>query len=317
MNRNLFFYGLIVVVAVAVAGLLGQWLGADLKFALPEGQTVAGAFWERFQVLFLMAVLIERSVQVYLKASDQDGIEIYQASTNTVIKVRDASKPSMIAGLFVSILVAICGVRIINTFAGLPPDVSLLRSMAWNGVDVVVSAGLMAGGSDLFHKLTDIIESVLDSANRRAKGQTSDGVAAQTVTVASAAQMNVSLAAARSYTIHINRPIGKDVDQGTLTFRDGGVSITSACWWDPGNRIKADTYRNCSKTVMATRPIDAIYLPDAVSKDSGDNQIFIHRGSSSANSLGCIAVDTANFEALYKHIQPMNGRNITVVVKDV
>ena len=60
MPRNLIIYALLVLVTVAVAGVLGKWLGTGLTFNVPEkGQTLVGAFWERFQVMFLIAVMIE------------------------------------------------------------------------------------------------------------------------------------------------------------------------------------------------------------------------------------------------------------------
>ncbi len=325
MLGNVLKYGVLVVVAVAAAGLLGWWLGSDLTFKVPpNGQSMVGLFWERFQVMFLVAVLIERSVEVYLKATSQDGSERYDALTNTVIKTKDASQQAMIAGLFLGVLVAACGVRIINTFATLPPSAGPFESIAWHGVDIFVSAGLMAGGADLFHKLAEVIVGGLDSAKHWAKGQTPGGFAPETLNLATGATLATDatlpaalVTATKSYTININRPTGDLIDKGTLTFTDGGLSITSDCWWDPSNRIDAGTYTKCSKTVMDTLKIDGIYLPDAISKASGKKEIFIHHGTSSKNSLGCVAVDTENFKTLYSHIQPKNGQNITVVIKDV
>lgn len=69
-------------------------------------------------------------------------------------------------------------------------------------------------------------------------------------------------------------------------------------------------------TRMDTSKIEAIYLPDAVSKTTGAKEIFIHRGSGPANSLGWIAVETDAFATLWNHIAPMNGFNITVIVAD-
>jgi hypothetical protein len=325
MFGNVLKYGVLVVLAVCAAGLLGWWLGSDLTFKVPpNGQSVVGLFWERFQVMFLVAVLIERSVEVYLKATSQDGTESYDAATNTVIKTKDASQQAMIAGLFLGVLVAACGVRIINTFATLPADAGPFESIVWHGIDIFVSAGLMAGGADLFHKLAEVIVGGLDSAKQWAKGRTAGGSAPETLNAATGATLVTGtilpaavIVAAKSYTIDIQRPTGDSVDKGKLTFTDGGLSITSDCWWDPNNRIDAGTYTKCSKTVMDTLKHDAIYLPDAVSKVSGKKEIFIHHGTSSANSLGCFAVSTENFKILYAHIQPKNGQNITVVVKDV
>lgn len=314
--RNFFKFGVFVLIAIVLSGLAGWWLSADLTFVVPGAdQSIASLFWQRFQVLFLLSALIERSVEVYLKATNQNGSEQFDPSTNTITKINDASRPAMIAALVVSLLVATSGVRIIQTFVTVS-DLGFFKSVLWHGVDILVSAGLMAGGSDLFHKLAGVIVGGLDSAKHWAKGESKGGMPV-TIDPATHAALAAAAPAARAYAITVKRPKGALVDEGTLEFKDGGVSITSKCWWDPNNRIDAGTYTKCSKTVFASKKIDAIYLPDAVSKVTGEKQIFIHHGTSSANSLGCIAVDTENFKTLYSHIKPSNAQNVAVTIEDV
>lgn len=180
--KSLIAYGLLIVVAVVVTGLLGSWIGADLTFKVPpSGQSMVSVFWERMQIMFIISVLIERSVEVYLKATGQDGTETYNPNSNTLEKLKDASRPAMLAAMFISLLVAICGVRIVNTFATLPTSPDPLQSVVWHGVDIFVSAGLMAGGADLFHKLAEVIVGGLDSARRWAGGQTPGSQVPRTV----------------------------------------------------------------------------------------------------------------------------------------
>lgn len=315
MGKNLLTYFLLLIAAVVVAGIAGAWLHTDLEFAPSEGGGLPADFWPRFQMLFVLAVLIERSVEVYLKATSQDGIENYQAETHTVVKTKDAQRPATIAALVISLLVAMSGVRLIETLVELQPNSGFWKTVVWHGVDVFVSAGLMAGGADLFHKLAEVLVGGLERAKFAVKGQTNGGVPSTLNASAGHLALTAS-AAAHPYAITVSRP--KDSpDTGTLEFKDGGVTISTICWWAANNRIDPGVYTRCSKTVMFKLKHRGIYLPDAKSKVTGNKEIFIHSGSDPADSLGCIAVKAADFTTLYNHIQPADGFNITVTVVDV
>lgn len=311
-------YAAIFLFATLVAGLLGTWLGADLKF--PDNADGMAAFWSRFQVLFVLSVLIERSVEIYLKATEQNGAEFYDADNRITVKTRDATQPAMIAALVLSVLVAAIGARIISPLVTLDGNVDKWKSIVWNGVDIMVSAGLMAGGSDLFHKVAELITSGLDRLKSNVKGQSRGGQVQQVDpgTYRSILALRATpTAASKSYSISISRPKGANVSEGTLSFIDSTFAITAKCWWDINNRIDAGTYTKCSKTHMASLGYKAVYLPDAVSKVTGAKEIFIHHGAGPENSLGCIAVETAQFDKLWDRLGLEEGFNVTVVVSDV
>jgi hypothetical protein len=322
---NLLTYALIVGGGALVAGALGYWLKSNLVFvSVDDAGTWLDPFWGRFQIMFVVAVLIERSVEVYLKATDKNGVEYYDFNRNTFVKTRDASQAALLVALIIGVLVAISGIRIIETLVTLTVAPGsgfwngFVKSSIWYGIDILVSAGLMAGGADVMHKVAEVLVGGLDRLKLAVRGEARGGIPARVAATASApSAMYSSLAAAKSYTVRISRPKGADVEEGTLDFTDGGVTIQAKCWWDKSNRIDAGTYTKCSKTHMDSPPkIEAIYLPDAVSKKSGKNEIFVHRGESPANSLGCIAVHSDSFATLWNHLAPLNGFNITVIVSD-
>lgn len=317
--NNFVRYAVIFILGALAAGLLGAWLSDDLSF--PEmNETGLAAFWARFQVLFILSVLIERSVETYLKATEQDGTEFYDAGNDVTIKTKDATQAAMVAALVLSVLVAAVGARIISPLVQLSDSVSVWKSIVWNGVDIMVSAGLMAGGSDLFHKVAGVIVGGLDQLKSGMRGrvgrgpsQKLDPVTYQTMFAGRA----ISPATAKTFTISVSRPKADTASEGTLSFVDGGFAVTAKCWWDTGNRIDAGTYTRCSKTHMGTYGYKAVYLPDAVSKVTGAKEIFIHHGTGPGNSLGCIAVDTPQFEKLWARLSPEDGFNITVIISDV
>ena len=315
-------HGLVLLVVALLAGWAGTWLGGDLAFK-DISKTGLSPFWNRFQVLFIVAVLIERSVETYLNATGQNGEKGYDPVTSTYVRITDASKEAMIAALVLSILVALCGVRIIESLIEFKTAEDL-KAAVWHGVDIIVSAGLMAGGSDLFHKLAGVITTGLGRIKDSYGTNEKKGIRSRTVyrvlrpgDPGYSTWTAESTETSRSYMVTIDRPLGADIEEGKLRFNDGGLSITTKCWWDKNNRIDPGTYLRCSKTRMAESDVEAIYLPDAVSKVSGNKSIFIHHGSSPASSLGCFAVTPADFKTLWTHIKPSDAQNITVVIRDI
>lgn len=315
---SILIYAVIFIVGSLLAGLAGYWLKSNLTFVSPAEKWLE-TFWARFQIMFILAVLIERSVEVYLNATDQDGRTMVDPRSGALVQT-DAKQPSMVAALVLSILVAVSGVRIIETLVMFNGGTDLLKSMVWNGIDIMVSAGMMAGGADLFHKVAEVLSGGLKRLRVSIAGPTVDGIRPLrgegllldpgTSTVAYAA------AAVPNYSIEIRRPAAP-AQQGTLKFSHDGTTIEAPCWWDNNNRIDAGAYVRCSKTHMTTSGLPAIYLPDAISKTTGERSIFIHQGENELNSLGCVAVKTSQFQVLWSLLQPVNGRNITVAVKDM
>lgn len=106
--------------------------------------------------------------------------------------------------------------------------------------------------------------------------------------------------------------------QGKLTYKGQKASVYTTCWWDLKKKIPAATYSDCSATTMATKknsrgqPREAIYIPNV----PGFKGIFIHMGTSSAWSDGCIVINESELLKIYNDVAPKNGANVTVVVKD-
>lgn len=114
------------------------------------------------------------------------------------------------------------------------------------------------------------------------------------------------------YTINVTR----GTNNGTLTYTNGGVSVSTTCWWDPNQKIPANTYNGCSATTMSTKlnsqgsPREAIYIANV----TGYSGIFIHMGTGPAWSDGCIVIDENDLLVIYNDIEPKNGNNVTVHV---
>jgi hypothetical protein len=101
-------------------------------------------------------------------------------------------------------------------------------------------------------------------------------------------------------------------NDGTLKYV-GDIEITTPCWWDLAKRIPAGTYTGCSATTMATKRLNAVFIPNV----PGYTGIFVHQGTSPQHSDGCIVVSPNEMRRIYADINPKNGRNVTVVISDV
>jgi len=120
-----------------------------------------------------------------------------------------------------------------------------------------------------------------------------------------------------SYTIEVTREISKGT--GTLTYKHGAVSINTTCWFELAKPIPAKKYIRCSATHMQTKKNskgqkrEGIYLPDNQTNRGG---VFIHMGANSSWSEGCIVIKEAEILKIWNSINPKDGENVTVIVKN-
>ncbi|MEO1110209.1 MAG: hypothetical protein AAFX90_20040 [Pseudomonadota bacterium] len=299
MKLEKLWQGLIVVAACLGLGWLGSRVGAEI---VPDPDWEE-AFWARFEYMFVFAVLIERSVEVYLNASQQNGDDRF--ATKQQKSGNDATRAANAAAIVLSILVALAGVRLLSTL-GEPASQNSITTIIWFGSDIVVSAGLMAGGSVLFHEVAEVLRGGIGSLSTRFEP---DG--------ASKGLRNANHQS--EYTVTVTRT----GDIGKLEFSSGSVSLNETCYLDPNVTIAAGTYVNCSKTRMTSKKDSvtgelrpSIYLPDAVVPGTDNHSIFIHEGTDAGGSGGCIVLDRTKMRAMWDEIQPMDGRNVTVKVID-
>lgn len=107
----------------------------------------------------VIALMIERAVEVYLGLLDRNGAE-RSALPGESARRAPATQAAALAGLVLGLLVAACGLRILPS-AGLAQDphlptaVNLIRT----GVDVLLSGALMGGGSMLAHEAAEAVKS--------------------------------------------------------------------------------------------------------------------------------------------------------------
>ncbi|MDE2663338.1 MAG: hypothetical protein OXI39_10100 [Gemmatimonadota bacterium] len=133
-------------------------------------------------VLYIVAVLVERSLEVLLKAWRQGGKIRLEGEAQSAgedgraaaeAKLRQyrvgTQRRALLFGLTLGIMVSLFGVRLLGSIfefgAGTPP----LQRDLFQFTDVIVTAGLIAGGSATIHKAMALIEDLLNPNRTRAK----------------------------------------------------------------------------------------------------------------------------------------------------
>ncbi|MEP2980444.1 MAG: hypothetical protein ABJO86_13215 [Lentilitoribacter sp.] len=159
MNTNtqwLIFISLaILAVAFAIGFAVNELSDQAIEFTLATGPDQTD-FWTRFYYIAAVSVLVERSVEVYLKVTDLDGKKTADSDGNFHV-LEDASKQAAVASIIISLLLAFVGLRMLEALlvpaaGGVSTQYPFTLAIFF-GVDVLVSAGLMAGGAAVFHPL--------------------------------------------------------------------------------------------------------------------------------------------------------------------
>jgi|GEM_PF-2485416 len=321
------------LLAIAALALVTYWMGSEqqgVEYVGSQMGKLPNEFYSAIQAILVVALLIERAVDVFLKAARLDPVRMTDEGKNFVVKTGDVRRPATIAALVLGIIAAAAGVRILETLIHVTPcdsgsATACVSSASWfffRFTDIAISAGILAGGSQVAHPLIAGIIDLLNVFRQNVRGETS-GFELKPV-VFSEVQPAITVATVptarqSAYSINVARGSG---DSGTLTFSNHSTQISTTCWWDPSNRIAAGTYTRGSATLMHTKtdPLDptkkrkGVYLPDAKSPQTGNADIFIHEGKNASWSDGCIVIERSEMERLWAAIEPKDGFNVTVVV---
>lgn len=301
-----------IALSVGLAGALANELGGSVT--PKEGWT--DQIWLRLQLMLVLAVLIERSVEVWLGLTGQNGPDRFTDRGRLEIAAgkKSAALEAHAASLTLGVLVSLAGVRLLDSVAATGETAGWPARVIWFGIDVVLSGGLMAGGAALIH---EVAETIRGGLKRLARTTLTDGMGAAGPAVS---MSRVAAVAVERFHITVTR---LRRDEGRLDFSGGGIEVSTTCWWNPDRRIAARTYLECSKTRMATRTDSVtgerrpgIFLPTAVAPDTGQSTIFIHEGKNASWSDGCIVINRDEMMRLWNAISPEDARNVTIEVRD-
>jgi len=149
--RSQISIALTLAALVVAGGLVSTYILGTVEY-LDGGTTRLIA---RLQEMALLALVIERAVEVYLKVADQNGPDRNKPIGEVDAATPSAAKTATFAALTIGVLVALLGVRLLDSFVKFEGD--WLPMTLWSGIDVLFSGALLAGGAVFIHEIVETL----------------------------------------------------------------------------------------------------------------------------------------------------------------
>ena len=170
----------LAILAVAVV----IWLYGDSLKAIEtkSGEAPFLIALTQLGILYIVALFVERALEVLIKAWRQGGKirleeEMNSAQDGAQVEAKKSLKEykaatqrrALLAGLTLGILVSLSGVRLLGPIFQFDGAGEWTFQMAmFQFTDIIVTAGLIAGGSATIHELMALIDDFLKTSRKRA-----------------------------------------------------------------------------------------------------------------------------------------------------
>lgn len=170
----------LLVLALAVVVFAA---GDSLKpIGMQEGEAPFLTALTQLGILYVVALFVERSLEVLIKAWRQGGKsrleeEVRSAEPSAKAGAEKAleeyragtQRRALLAGLTLGILVSLSGVRLLGPIFEFGfSDAWSFQQAVFQFTDIIVTAGLIAGGSATIHELMALIDDFLRKSRTRA-----------------------------------------------------------------------------------------------------------------------------------------------------
>ena len=191
-NAWIVFYIAVMIAGAAVVAFGTGWQA--LRFTYVSGAEIAA----KFATLVLFSLIIERTLEVFLSVWRARDSELFDAQVGELKKLEESEKDptkkaeinsrlqmkqqeqvnfkaktmayAMPLGLFLGIVVAAFGVRVLSQFLEIVPKDGVtprqLCCFAW--IDIVFTGALLGGGSDPIHRLMNLYRKLVDKTTDNA-----------------------------------------------------------------------------------------------------------------------------------------------------
>ncbi|MCY3699922.1 MAG: hypothetical protein OXH46_09860 [Gemmatimonadetes bacterium] len=147
-----------------------------------EGVNPFRAALSQLGVLYIVAVFVERSLEVLLKAWRQGGkLRLEEEARSAGEDGRTAAEAklqqyrvgtqrrALLFGLLLGVMVSLSRVRLLGSIFELGAGTAPFQRDLFQFTDVIVTAGLIAGGSATIHKAMALIDELLNQNVRRTR----------------------------------------------------------------------------------------------------------------------------------------------------
>ena len=181
MDRNIGrIWVALLVLALAVV-VLSQ--GDSLTpIEVREGEAPFRTALIQLGILYVVALFVERSLEVLIKAWRQGGKsrleeEVRSAEENGKAEAEKklqehktgTQRRALLVGLTLGIMVSLSGVRLLGPIFEPGDAVAPFQQAVFQFTDIILTAGLIAGGSATIHELMALIDDFLKTSRKHAK----------------------------------------------------------------------------------------------------------------------------------------------------
>lgn len=171
-----------VALLVVALGIVVVVQGDSLASAVvAAGERPFLAALMQLGILYIVALFVERSLEVLLKAWRQGGKARLEARVRSADDAGGAAaetelreyragtqRRALLAGLTLGLLVSLSGVRLLGPIFDLA-SASAFQQAVFQFTDIILTTGLIAGGSATIHELMALIDDFLRASRQRAK----------------------------------------------------------------------------------------------------------------------------------------------------
>ncbi|MCY4560221.1 MAG: hypothetical protein OXF79_28460 [Chloroflexi bacterium] len=185
MEKNIgrIWISLAVLAIAVIIWVAGDSLGA---IKTTQGEAPFLIALTQLGILYIVALFVERALEVLIKAWRQGGRilleEEVRSEPDDQAKVRKekeleqykagTQRRALLAGFTLGILVSLAGVRLLGPIFDVSGGTtSEFQTAVFQFADIVITAGLIAGGSATIHELMALIDDFLKASRKRAKAE--------------------------------------------------------------------------------------------------------------------------------------------------
>ena len=170
----------LLVLALAVV-VLSQ--GDSLApIEIPDGEAPFRTALIQLGILYIVALFVERSLEVLIKAWRQGGKSSREEALRSAEEGGKAAaekklqeyragtqRRALLVGLTLGIMVSLSGVRLLGPIFELGAGVASFQQAAFRFTDIILTAGLIAGGSATIHEVMALVDDFLKASRKNAK----------------------------------------------------------------------------------------------------------------------------------------------------
>lgn len=147
-----------------------------------EGETPFQTALIQLGILYIVALFVERSLEVLIKAwreGEKTRREESMRSAEQSVKAEAEEKlqkykagtqrRALLVGLTLGVMVSISGVRLLGPIFESSILAEPFQQAVFRFTDIILTAGLIAGGSTTIHELMALVDDFLKTSRKRAK----------------------------------------------------------------------------------------------------------------------------------------------------